>query len=460
MKKEKILAIDDNADALYALERTLAHAGFSVLALPSGVGAIEKASDYRPDLILLDVMMPEKDGYQVLRDFKSDAQLRYVPVFLVTAKDSLHDLVTGLDSGADGYITKPFRPQELLARVEAALRMRGLYLELASKDAENKELRSQLEGETSFIGASQSIEEIRQTVKKVSRSDVSVLVLGASGTGKELIARAIHFSSERRNAKLIAKNCAAFSSQLIESELFGHRKGAFTGAAADKIGLIEAANNGTLFLDEIGEMPLDLQAKLLRVLEEGAVMPVGDNQERKVNTRIVAATNRDLKEMVHNGKFREDLYYRLNMVSIRLPELKERSGDIADIANYFAGIFAPKYGSSFTTLPAEITDALQQYDWPGNIRELRNEVERLYLFAEPGEALTSDMLSEHVLASNSGELGSESDDGSLRQAIEDIEVKFIRESLTRLGGNKSQVAKELGISRGNLLAKIKQYNLG
>lgn len=462
--KPRILAVDDNRDALYALERILVHHGYEVQTAGSGAEAIIAAREHRPSLVLLDVMMPQMDGYQVTRTFKQDEELKYVPLFLLTAKSSLEDVVRGLDQGADGYITKPFHPEELLSRIRSALRLRGLYEELRSTKEENESLRKAVSSRYDYrniIGESAGMKGVFRLLEKVSEAESPVLITGASGTGKELIARAIHFNSARKSGPFVAKNCAAFSEHLLESELFGHVKGAFTGAVKDKKGLFEAADKGTLFLDEIGEMSPVLQAKLLRVLQEGCFTPVGSVTERHADTRVVAATNRDLEEMVSKGGFREDLYYRLNVININLPPLSERREDIALLVRHFLEQRAHERGQQVKEISTEVMEMLCAYSWRGNVRELENEVERLLILAGSEGEITVELLSSRIVEDFRRGAGgaNQGEQGSLHSAMESLERQMILDALERSKGNKSSAAKALGISRSNLISKVQQYGL-
>jgi len=306
-----ILAVDDDETGLFALESLLLKEGYTVYTAKSVRETLDKSFAHKPDLILLDLMMPDGTGIEVLEKLRNDPELKFTAIALLTSKDDLEDIVRGLDAGADDYIKKPFRSTELLARVKALLRTRSLYQNISKIEGEKIVLQEQLGVKFSFgniTGESQSMQEVFSLVKKVSPTDVPVLIRGESGTGKELIAKSIHFNSTRKDKAFVIQNCSAFSESLLESELFGHVKGAFTGAHKDKPGLFEVADKGTFFLDEIGEMSLPLQAKLLRVLQDGTFTSVGDTKTKKVDVRIVAATHRDLKEMIAKGTFREDLY--------------------------------------------------------------------------------------------------------------------------------------------------------
>jgi len=460
---ERILAVDDHPDALYALERMLSTQGYEVRCASNGADALREAKSFSPSIILLDVMMPQLDGYEVTRELKADSELKFVPIILVTAKDSLEDVVRGLDEGADGYIVKPFKPDELLARVRSALRLRNVYAALRTTERKNEALTREIATPFDFsniIGESRAMREVFALLSKVVEADSPVLVSGPSGTGKELVARAVHFHSKRSDKPFIAKNCAAFSEQLLESELFGHVKGSFTGALKDKIGLFEAASHGTLFLDEIGEMSQTLQAKLLRVLQDGSFIPVGSTEEVRVDVRVVAATNRDMAKMVEEGTFREDLYYRLNVINVELPTLSERREDIPILVEHFLEKLFTEKGLKRKKLSDATLRALRAYTWKGNVRELENEVERLLILCGDEEEIGPELLSQRIreeASSSPEELNVEPT--TLREALESVEKRLITETLSREGGNKSAAAKVLGMSRSNLISKVRQYGI-
>jgi two-component system, NtrC family, response regulator HupR/HoxA len=462
---ETILAVDDHADALYAIERMLTHSGYRVITASSGQQALEAARSGLPSVILLDVMMPLIDGLEVTRRLKADPVLRFIPVILVTAKDSLDDVIKGLDYGADGYITKPFKPEELLARTRAALRVHALYEELRSVKENNKSLLYQLSSRYRFdsiIGQSQPMRNMFALVEKIAPSDSPVLITGASGTGKELIARAIHFNSPRKTQAFVAQNCAAFSEHLLESQLFGHIRGAFTGAIKDQKGLFEAADKGTLFLDEIGEMVPGLQAKLLRVLQEGTFRAVGATEEKSVDVRVLAASNRDLGKMCEQGAFREDLYYRLNVIRVHLPALSERRDDIPLLVEEFLQRAAAKRNANKKSITPEAMAMLTSYSWRGNVRELENEIERMLILGGDEDVLGTELISAHIQVSSERDAAPQAagpGQGELKEQVEKLEREVILAALKRANWNKSTAAKELGMSRSSLITKVKQYGL-
>jgi DNA-binding NtrC family response regulator len=406
--------------------------------------------------------MPGLDGYEVTRRVKEDSYLRYIPIVLVTANESMESLLKGFELGADDYVRKPFNGPELLARLTAVMRTRRIYEELKHSHRLNAELQSAAATQASFsniIGSSQVMRDLFSLITKVKDSDVPVLVTGESGTGKELVASALHYHGQRKNKPFVVQNCSAFNDNLLESELFGHVRGAFTGAARDKQGLFEVADGGTFFLDELGEMSAALQVKLLRVLQDGTFTPVGATKTKKVDVRIIAATNRDLKHMVAAGTFREDLFYRLNVVNLRLPSLRERRIDIPLLSTFFLDKISRKSKAPGKHLAPDALRILCDYDWPGNIRELQNEIERLALMAGSSSEIGVELVAPHIKEKASPPAQGKRLEGDLKNALENLEKNMIRAALENAEWNKSEAAKSLGISRSNLIAKVKAYGL-
>lgn len=451
----KILAVDDNSDALFVLEEALVRRGFVVVTAGSGVEALKRASEERPDIVLLDINMPGMDGYEVTRRLKADPATASISVVLLTALNTLDGVAPGLDLGAIDYLTKPFKAEELALRLHVVGRNRRT-------ESEVHELRSQVRAQRNFgniLGKSGAMQDVFALLEKVKDAAVPVLILGESGTGKELIARAIHYNSPRRDKPFVVQNCSAFNDNLLESELFGHVKGAFTGAVRDKEGLFAVADGGTFFLDELGEMSPALQVKLLRVLQQGTFMPVGGTKERKVDVRVVTATNRPLADMVAEGTFREDLYYRLNLVTIKLPPLRERREDIPLLAEHFL-VRTGARSNYRPSLRADTMKILSEYRWPGNIRELENEIERAMLMAGGVDEIEPSHLSTHVREGALAPRKAGGVVGSLKAAVEELERAMIASALEQTGGNKSEAARILGIARSNLIAKAQSYGLG
>jgi len=416
-KQGKILVVDDTPANIKLMVDHLSQEGYKTLVAEDGESAIEQVAFVKPDLILLDVMMPGIDGFETCRRLKEDATTRDIPVIFMTALSDTENKVKAFSIGAVDYVTKPIQHKEVLSRVSAHLTIRNLQksLEDANTNLEQKvsertaelkdamgelqELKNQLQEENQYlrqeIRVNNNFEEIvtqsdefrlvLQQIEQVAPSDATVLILGETGTGKELLARAVHNNSQRREKTLVKVNCASLPANLIESELFGHEKGAFTGAIAKKIGRFELADKGSIFLDEIGELPLELQSKLLRVLQEGEFERLGNPRTTRVDVRIIAATNRDLEKEVEKGTFRSDLYYRLNVFPINVPPLRERKEDITLLASFFAQKYGKKIGKSIKTIPKRTADKLVTYDWPGNIRELENIIERAVIISQNGK---------------------------------------------------------------------------
>jgi DNA-binding NtrC family response regulator len=414
--RPKVLLVDDVPANIALLRDALEEKGYRIAVARSGRGALHAAASAAPDLILLDVMMPEMDGYETCRRLKADEGTRNIPVIFITARDEQESLLEGFQAGGVDYITKPFEKEEVLIRVQTHLEISRLSRELRQKNRQleraNEELRQEMArrqeaevarqraderlelisrqeaerwGIEGFVGQSPSIRKILEEVRQLQGAAATgVLICGESGTGKELIARALHFGSPRAKNPFVPVNCAAIPRELAESYLFGHVKGAFTGAAADRKGCFELADGGTFFLDEIGDMPLELQAKLLRVLEEGRITPVGGVEERKVDVRVVAATNADLAGGLAQGRFRQDLYFRLARFTVRVPPLRERPEDLPLLAAHFLGMFAAEMGLPSPELDPSALALLQGYSFPGNVRELKNIMEYALLKCEGG----------------------------------------------------------------------------
>jgi len=413
----RILIVDDVPANLNVLSDALEPVGYEILIARSGEAALESAARNRPDLILLDVMMPGLDGFETCRRLKGSVNTRHVPVIFVTAKDETRSVIEGFDVGAVDYVAKPLQTKELLTRVRTHLRLHRLTEELRSK---NQELQTEIDqrrlaeervsiltrreadqwGVETLIGQSQAFLGLLEEVKKVQHfRTTNVVIVGESGTGKELIARAVHYADPLPRGTFVPVNCAAIPRDLAESSFFGHIRGAFSGASSDHKGFFEQAQEGTLFLDEIGDMPLDLQVKLLRVLEDGKVVPVGGVKERQVNLRVLAGTNVDLHADIEHGRFRQDLYYRLAGFTLEVLPLRERREDIVLLAQYFLRKFASEMGMPTPQLTTEALEPLEAYDFPGNVRELKNLIERA-LIESGGSAIGAEHL--HFTRSSCG----------------------------------------------------------
>jgi two-component system NtrC family response regulator len=450
MRRVKILVIDDDESLRRVLEYNLAQEGYAVLTASSGEQGLDLLKKERADLVVTDVRMPGMDGLQVLEGVrKVDPNIQ---VIILTAFGTIEMAVEAMKAGAFHYISKPFNRDELKLTIKKALQLKEL-------ERENVTLREELKERTrldAIIAVSPPMAQVLELVIRVAPTETTVLILGESGTGKELIARAIHGSSPRAHGPFVAVNCAAIPETLLESELFGHVKGAFTGAIRDRVGKFEAAEGGTVFLDEIGEMRPDLQVKILRVLEERMLERVGDNKLIRVDVRVLAATNKDLSKAIQAGEFREDLYYRLNVVPLQIPPLRERSEDIRPLAQHFL----KRLGASpRLTIAPEAFRALESYDWPGNVRELENALERAMIFHR-GDVISLADLPETIRAPKAKEAAALP--VSLPEAglsLEEVEKELILRALQKHDWNQSRAARYLGITRHTLLYRIEKHNI-
>ncbi|MEW6072353.1 MAG: sigma-54 dependent transcriptional regulator [Planctomycetota bacterium] len=448
----RVLIIDDDEAHAEALADGLESEGVACRIAGSGREGIDRMSEATYDAILTDLVMHDVDGLEVLRE--ANRLQPEAVVLLVTGHGSVETAVDAMRLGASDYLTKPVRIQELRARLARAV-------ETGRLRRANLELHRQLDKRYGFegiIGHSPAMQRVFDVLRQVSPTHATVLILGESGTGKELVARAIHTNSPRKGKPLVAVNCAALSQGLIESELFGHMKGAFTGAVGAKEGLIVYADGGTLFLDEVGDMPLETQAKLLRVLESREVQPVGGTTATKVDIRLVAATNQDLRAKVGEGRFREDLLFRLQVVSLPLPPLRERAGDVPLLIEHFLGEFAAEHGRAVRGITPEARALLVRYDWPGNVRELRNAIENMVLLAR-GDVIEEADVPEHVRAA-AGQARAPGGHLDLAgRSLEEVERALIEANLDLVEGNRQKAAKILGIGERTLYRKIKEYGL-
>lgn len=448
-----ILVIEDEPLQLKNLSEALEKQGYNVLSSESSAKGIKIVQEKAVDLVLTDFKMPEKNGLEVLREVK---QINPdISVIIITAYGDVETAVKVMKEGAFDYLTKPIEFEELDIIIKKALERKMLV-------SENKELRRQLAGKYRFdeiIYGSSEMEEVINTAGRAADSRASILIYGESGTGKELIAKAIHYASPRKNKPLISINCAALNENLLESELFGHEKGAFTGADKQRKGRFELADGGTIFLDEVGEIPPSIQVKLLRVLQEREFERVGGNETIRVDVRVISATNRDLESMIKKGTFREDLFYRLNVISIRIPPLRERKSDIPPLINYFITKYAKENNKEVESLSKEAMDALIKYNYPGNVRELENAIERAVIMAR-GKIITLDDLPIFMKISNDDSKQSYELKGeTLDKIVENVERQLIAEALVRANNNQSRAAEILGISERNLRYKLKKYGM-
>jgi DNA-binding NtrC family response regulator len=441
----RLLLVDDDDDLRQDLAQLFRKQGHQVTAAVSGEDALNKASHARFDVALLDLHLPGMSGIDVLTQLKE--QQPELEALMLTAHSSIETAVEAMRKGAYDYLTKPFRTGDLEIHVQKAF-------EKVQLQRRQQQWLQQLSYESPryrLVGSSPAMRKVVALIEKVATTDATVLVRGASGTGKELVARALHTNSPRRTRPIVTINCAALQENLLESELFGHEKGAFTGAVLAKPGLVEVAEGGTLFIDEIGEMAPGLQAKLLRVLEDGHYRRVGGTQEMNADVRVIAATHRDLAEEIKSGRFREVLFYRLNVVSIFLPPLRERREDIPELVEHF--LTTRQIGPLRSRVDAEAMKALQAYAWPGNIRELANVLERAQILAE-NHVITPEDLPENILASATTPY-----QGGNPRHLEEVERRHVQTVLQEEKGNKVHAARVLGISRRSLYRLIEKYHL-
>ena len=452
-----VLVVDDEPKLCDLLASALSQNGISVFTAGNGLHALKVLEVEDIDLVISDWRMPGMDGPQLLAEIKS--RFPQLPVIVMTAYSTVKNAVQSMRNGAFDYIAKPFDIDELDITVSKALQFRDIL-----KD--NQRLRAELDEHQqidSLIGDSPSFRRVLQAIDSVRESNATILLTGESGTGKEMVARAIHKHGNRADKPFVAVNCAAIPEGLLESEMFGHRKGAFTGAVTDRIGRFQQADKGTLFLDEIGEMPLALQAKILRALQERVIEPVGDPRERKVDVRVIAATNKNLLEAVANKEFREDLYYRLNVFPIPLPALRERVEDIAPLARHFAHSLGAAAGKRITGFSPQALQAMAHYSWPGNIRELQNCVERATIVAS-GTVIEDDDLPAYLFASSPAGSGAILNEGAsvppdLDAALAEVEKAYILAALAQSNGVQAAAAQLIGISERSFWYRLKKLGI-
>jgi len=441
-EKELLLIVDDSPDTVEMLQRKLTARGFRVLTAPGVTEAVQILDATSVDLVITDLKMPKISGLELVRHVREN--LDDTEVMMITGYATVEGAVSAVKTGAEEFLTKPFTEEELMAAVGRALdklRMRRIGLE----QHEDDHLEAEQYG---LLGESQAMRSVFRAITKASRTSATALVTGESGTGKELVARAIHYSSTRASAPFVPVNCGGIPESLLESELFGYVKGAFTGAVESRAGFFQTADGGSIFLDEISETSLAMQVKLLRVLQEKEVCMVGSNRTRKVNVRILAATNKDLLGLVRKGTFREDLYYRLNVIEISLPPLRDRGDDILLLASRFSHRFSNEADKPLPRFSHKSLEALRHYNWPGNVRELENVIQRLLVMTESDRIEVQDLPS---LMRGSGLSGV-----SLDRSLEEVELDYIRNVLASVNGNKTRAAQILGIDRKTLREKIKK----
>ena len=452
-----LLIVDDDVGHAESLQDALEMDNYECQVVHGGAEALEVLREKAFDVVLTDLVMADVSGLDLLREYRSLHPT--TPVLMITGHATIETAVDAMRQGADDYIAKPVNLPELRAKLSRAVDRARLLADHEELKLQNEDLRRQLDerfGLEGILGHSPQMQRVFQIISQVAATHATVLILGESGTGKELVARALHRSSPRVKQNFVAVNCAALSEGLIESELFGHKRGAFTGAVTEKQGRIAYADGGTLFLDEVGDMPPATQAKLLRVLESREVVQVGGHEAKKVDIRLVAATNRDLRSMVAEGSFREDLLFRLQVVTIALPPLRDRVGDLPLLLEYFVRTLAAEHGRPVTGISPEARAVLARHDWPGNVRELRNAVENMVLLAQ-GEALQVGDLPESVVAAGGQVRGTQLDLAG--RSLAEMEEALIKANLELMEDNRERTAKVLGIGERTLYRKIKEYGL-
>jgi two-component system nitrogen regulation response regulator NtrX len=446
--KHHLLLVDDDPNTLASLARAFRLAGYEAAVCDSATRALEMIRAQRFDVIFSDVVMPGKDGISLLEDLKASGVT--TPVVMISGQANVELAVRATRLGAVDFLEKPLSTEKLLVTVENVLRLRRL-------EEENRDLRGRL-GKHEMIWAGPVMQQLLAQVERVAASESRVAIQGETGTGKELVARAIHQKSARRDGPFVTLNCAAVPAELIESELFGHEKGSFTGATGRHIGKFEQAGGGTLFLDEIGDMPLPMQAKLLRVLEEDEIERVGGDRPIPVDARIVVATHRNLEELVHQGAFRPDLFHRVYVFPIVLPPLRERAGEVPDLAEHFAAQVAAQNGWKKKQFSGEALEILKSYSWPGNVRELRNVVERVLLLTD-GETITAGDVRRALPSVQNGEHAAANGTGTLAQRMESFEREVLLAELRRHHHHMTNVARALGLERSHLYKKCQQLGI-
>lgn len=467
MPNEPVLVVDDDLSMRQFLEILLTRDGYSVTTAASGEAALQAAESSWPRLVLTDLNMPGLSGMELLRELKARGAAAGRPdvtVVMVTAHGSAENAVEAMKNGATDYVMKPFNNDEIRLVVRRALGQQSLL-------QENSRLRAALQQRYHFdnlVGISPPMQAVYDLINRVKETRINCLLLGESGTGKELVARAIHFSGARADFSFVAINCGAIPENLVESELFGHKRGSFTGAVSDKVGLVAEADRGTLFLDEVNSLPLSTQVKLLRAIQERRFLPVGGTREVSVDVRILAASNADLEDLVRQGEFREDLYYRLNVVQIRLPPLRERAEDIGPLASRFIEEFSEEYNKAVGGITPDALDALRCWTYPGNVRELRNTIERAVALC-PSALVGLDDLPERmrgfhepIRTEEALPVGNEdfpSDGVNLDAKLAEVEKRWLIAALEQANGNKTSAAKLLQMSFRSFRYRLAKYGL-
>ncbi|MEM7201606.1 MAG: sigma-54 dependent transcriptional regulator [Planctomycetota bacterium] len=450
MADPRILIVDDQAAVREELAFALGYEGFATVEAEDGDGCLTQLQESPPAVVLLDIKMPGRDGLQVLADIKE--RHPDLPVIMITGHGDIETAVVAIRTGAYDFLTKPFDTDRVLVSVKNAMQLR----ELAT---ENLALREELSREIRMLGSSSALEDVRRMIQRVAPTEAQVLITGDNGTGKELVARQVHAQSKRFDRPFVALNCAAIPGELLESELFGHEKGAFTGATQARAGHFEAAHNGTLFLDEIGDMALEAQAKLLRALQERVITRLGGVKTIEIDVRVLAATNQDLPQLVEEKRFREDLYYRLHVVRIHVPPLRERRDDIEELARHFVGAACRRNGLPKRKLTADGKAYLRSLPWPGNVRELKNLLEAAAIMADE-PAIDRELLEGMAHSAARAPAGEEMFAlATLEEFRAASEREFIRRKLSENSGNIKRTAERISIQRSNLYKKLDRYGL-
>ena len=439
----KVLVVDDEEPFRRLLKKELTRKGFAVEVAGDGENALHLVARDSFDVVLLDIVMPGVDGITVMKRMMQDPSSP--AIIVLTGRATVETAVEAMKNGAYDYLTKPYKLDELMIIINRAFEFRRLKMK-------NQQFQQELirkESPQGFIFKTKKMEEIFNIVKKIAHTDSTVLIYGESGTGKEMIANLIWQHSNRRDAPFIALNCATLSENLIESELFGHERGAFTNAFQTKYGIVEVADRGTLFLDEIGETPIGLQAKLLRFLDSGEFRRIGGNKTLKADVRVITATNKDIGELARKGEFRQDLYYRLNVINITIPPLRDRKEDIPELADYFLKRYTNKLSKTIKGIDSNAMNILMNYHWPGNVRELENVIERAVILSDTDFIRPEDISISQVPDKEEGKLSS----------LDDVERSYIQKVLKETGWNQSKASQILGIDRKTLYLKLKKYDI-
>lgn len=450
--KTSILIVDDEMDALDLMEELFIKHGYETYTASNGLEALNLIGEIEPDIVISDMVMPEMDGIKLL-DMMSKKHPE-IAVIMITAHGTIETAVETMKKGARDYILKPLRLDEILAKVETISQLKSLM-------KENQYLRDKLSQKYNFnniIGKNRKMLELFDLVKDIAKTNSTILITGDSGTGKELIANALHFNSDRVKKPFVKVNCGVLAENLLESELFGHVKGSFTGAIKDKMGRFEISNGGTIFLDEIGDISPNMQLKLLRVLQEGEFERVGGTETIKVDVRIIAATNRDLASMMLKGEFRQDLFYRLNVIPLEVPPLKDRKDDIPLLVTHFLDKYNKQFNKKIDIIEEEAMKYLQNYSWPGNIRELENLIERSVVLNKSGKLTLKDFPSYVTQREDEFEIQIPAD-GLLTDIVDTYERQIILRALKDNNFNKLRTAEKLGIHRSTFMSKLKKYDI-